>query len=128
MTTSPLDLSSLKMMYGIPMPGDTRKLFLYLYIWYIEHPNFPVISFRFLVKRLASEHCISNGVCIHTRLTDYLIEYYGKAWTTRTAIQFHNYYQVISEIELFVTESDQLDILSILENTHHGCKTATTLI
>lgn len=126
MNTS-LDLSSLKMMYGIPMPGDTRKLFLYLYIWYIEHPNFPVISFRFLVKRLASEHCISNGTLIHTILTDYLIQLYSKKQTTQ-AVQFHNYYQVISEIELFVTEPDQLDILSILENTHHGCKTATTLI
>lgn len=126
MNTS-LDLSSLKMMYGIPMPGDTRKLFLYLYLWYIEHPNFPVISFRFLVKRLASEHCISNGICIHTRLTDYLIQVYSKKQITQ-AIQFHNYYQVISEIELFVSESDQLDILSILENTYHGCKTATTLI
>lgn len=122
-----LDLSSLKMMYGMPLTGDARKLFLYLYLWYIEHPNFPVISFRFLVKRLAPEHCVSNGILIHTRLTDYLIQVYGKKQITQ-AIQFHNYYQVISEIELFVTESDQLDILSILENTHHGCKTATTLI
>lgn len=116
MNTS-LDLSSLRLMYNIPLKGDTRNLFHHLYLWYIEHLRFPVIKFRVLVQRFTPDQYISNGTYIHTPLIEYLINHYKDKPIT-DAVQFHYYYQVISEIELFVPEADQLIILSRLQEKY----------